>query len=181
MKSKQTASLTEKGEDNMKKELEVKADFTVDGNFIDTSKIENEEVRLLVEQMMKAAKAREEKLEESLEETRKELEEERACRKRRIPPTVEWTNYLDATLERISEKNKTPLTPRQRQIIDKGIRMITRELSGVYRLNWGTVSELVVLKAAADKIADVVIDFGVPEEVDPAFIKITKDWNKEKK
>lgn len=180
MKNELQVKHTEKGEDNMKKELEVKADFTVEGDFIDTSKIENEEVRLLVEQMMKAAKAREEKLEESLEETRRELEEIKARRKGKTPPTVEWTNHLDDTLARIEEKNQTPLTRRQKQIIDKGIRMIARELTGVYRLNWENAKELVVLKAAADRIGDIVIDFGVPEETDPAFQKITKDWKKSK-
>lgn len=169
----------------MKKEITKKEENTVDVDFIlsedgriDPTTIEDETVRAFVENLIKNAAEREERLKEELEETRLELEESKARRMRKTPPTVEWSAYLSDTLDYISAKNQVPITPRQRSIIDKGIRMIARELTGVYRLNWSNSGELVTLKAAADKMAEIIIGFGIPEETDPAFLKVSKEKTK---
>lgn len=142
-------------------------------NTIDVTLIEDPVVRAMVQQLIDESEAKELELKKSLEQMKIELERERALRELKLPPTQEWTVHVQNVLADINAANAVPLTVRQKAILGKGIRMIARELSGVYTINKRNPKELELMKAAATKLGAVVMEFGVPEETDPTYQGIT--------
>ena len=74
----------------------------------------------------------------------------------------------------VEEANAVPLNDRQRKVLGKSIRMICREISGKYMVNKKRPEELILMKAAANRLGETIAEFGVPEETDPAYKRISE-------
>jgi hypothetical protein len=153
------------------------AEITLDNEgAIDISQITDPTLRAMVEQLVQESQQREAQLvqesqqreallKQSLARVRANLMQERSIRRRNLPPTQDWN------------KNEAPLTVRQRNVIGKSIRLIARELSGKYTVNKRTPAELTLMKAVASRLGECIAEFGVPEETDPAYQRISASAN----
>ena len=145
-----------------------------DDNTIDTTQIADPNLRFLVESLIRETKEREAELEANLKKIKAELEQERRIRKLKMPPTQEWSNHIEGVMLSVEEANAVPLNDRQRKVLGKSIRMICREISGKYMVNKKRPEELILMKAAANRLGEAIAEFGVPEETDPAYKRISE-------
>lgn len=140
---------------------------------VDISQITDPTLRALMENLVRQTKEREEQLQAELHKIQAELAESRIRELKHQPPTVVWNRYMEEAILRLEANNPAPLTPRQKKILSHSVRIIARECSGKYRLNRKDTSELLTMKAVADKLIDTILEFGVPEEIDPVYQRIS--------
>lgn len=164
------------------------AEITLDNKgAIDIAQITDPTLRMMVEsliretqkreaQLVKESQQREALLQQSLKQVREDLMRERHLRRQGLPPTQDWNNHVQDVLDYIEDKNKNEatLTVRQRNVLGKSIRLIARELSGKYTINKKSPAELTLMKAVASRLGDCIAEFGVPEETDPAYQRISE-------
>ena len=140
---------------------------------VDISQITDPTLRALMENLVRQTKEREEQLQAELRKIQAELEESKRRELKHQPPTIIWNQYMEEAILRLEANNPAPLTLRQKNILSHSIRIIARECSGKYRLNRKAASELLTMEAVADKLIDTILEFGVPEETDPSYRRIS--------
>lgn len=149
------------------------AEIILEEGTVDISQINDPTLRALMENLIRQTKEREEQLQAELRKIQAELVESRIKELKHQPPTAVWNRYMEDAILRLEAGNPAPLTPRQKKILSHSIRIIARECSGKYRLNRKDTSELLTMKAVADQLIDTILGFGVPEETDPVYRRIS--------